>query len=86
MVHSSQIISNVSCKSFPKRQFLWIEYTDLSSKDTAKCNLVESAVFPSFNKVAAIPEDATASALRPNCRTLLVLNWQGKFYLYQKNS
>ena len=45
-------------------------YSDLCSKDAANGNLkVEWAVFTSFHKVAGIPEDASASAFLPDCRT-----------------
>lgn len=75
------MISEVSCNSFPKGPFLRIEHTDCCSKDTVKGSLnVEWAVFPLCKRVAAIPDEATANAVFPDCRTLANIKLERKVF------
>ena len=53
-------------KNFPKGPFLRMEHTQSLCKETVRGSLkVEFAVRPPANRVAAIPEDATAKASFP---------------------
>ena len=69
-----------------------IDHTDLCSKDTANGNLkVEGVVFTSLNMVAAIPEDASAIAFLPDCRTFATIKLTRKLLpippdAFKKNS
>lgn len=67
IVHSSNIINDTSLPSSP---FLRMAHTDFCCKEIVNGNLkVECADFLSFNRIAAIPEEAMASAIFPDCLT-----------------
>jgi len=70
MVRSSYMINDASFNSLSSGPFLRMKHIDCCSTDMVSSSLKEDcAVFLSYYRVAAIPEEETANTFFPDCLT-----------------